>query len=138
MYNKEKFQVQPRVFKINERQFAITFPFDIEFEIYCYFINYLTFPMEFEKSYTVTGWTTTKSGDTWITDKSENKKVIIYIPGEDTEGDNVFMTTADNIGFKLGFALGEEKQLLDSPKKLFASPPIDNSELVEKEYEDFR
>ncbi len=41
MYNKERFQAQPRLYKLSERQFAITFPYDIEFEIYCYFVNYV-------------------------------------------------------------------------------------------------
>ncbi|CAN5393419.1 hypothetical protein BH11BAC3_BH11BAC3_02850 [soil metagenome] len=35
MYNKERYQTQPRVTKITEREFAITFPFDIDFEIFC-------------------------------------------------------------------------------------------------------
>src|SRR5690606_27495310 len=33
MYNEESFQAQPRLYELNERQFAIIFPFDIEFEI---------------------------------------------------------------------------------------------------------
>ena len=138
MYNKEKYQAQPRLTKITEREFAITFPFDIEFEIFCYFINYVHYPMGFDRSFSVTGWTTTKSGDNWITEKSANKKVIIFIPAEDTDHDNVFMTTSDNIGFKLGFALSEEKQLLEGPKMKFKAPTVDILELANKEYKDFK
>ena len=138
MYNKENYQAQPRVIKITEREFAITFPFDIDFEIFCYFINYIHYPMGFDKSFSATGWTTTKSGDNWITEKSANKKAMFFIPSDDTDHDNVFMTTFDNIGFKLGFAMGEEKQLLDGPKKKFSSPTIDILELANKEYKDFK
>lgn len=138
MYNKENYQAQPQLTKITEREFAITFPFDIEFEIFCYFINYVHYPMGFDRSFNVTGWTTTKIGDTWITEKSENKKVMLYIPTDDTEHDNVFMTTEDNIGFKLGFAMDEEKQLLNRPKKQFNSPAIDILELTNKEHETFK
>src|SRR5690606_39859468 len=49
MYNKESFQAQPRLYKLNESQFAITFPYDIKFEIYCYFVNYVHYPMGFDK-----------------------------------------------------------------------------------------
>jgi hypothetical protein len=80
MYNKEEYQAQPRLTKISEREFAITFPFDIEFEIFCYFINYVHYPMGFDRSFSVTGWTTTQSGDNWITEKSVNKKAILFIP----------------------------------------------------------
>ena len=138
MYNKERYQAQPRLTKITEREFAITFPFDIDFEIFCYFINYVQYPMGFDKAFNATGWTTTKRGDNWITEKSANKKAMLFIPSDDTDHDNVFMTTVDNIGFKLGFAMGEEKQLLDGPKKKFSPPTIDILELADKEHEEFK
>jgi hypothetical protein len=122
MYNKESFQAQPRLTKLTEGEFAITFPYDIDFEIFCYFINYIEYPMELTWSPDLTAWTTTKSSDTWIMEKSANKKAMLFIPTDDTEHDNVYMTTQDNIGYKLGFALGEEKQLLDTPKKRYVQP----------------
>jgi hypothetical protein len=137
-HNKESYQVQPRLTKISEKEFAITFPFDIEFEIFCYFVNYVHYPMGFDKSFNIIAWTTTKKGDTWITENSEDRKAMLFIPSDDKEYDNVFMTTADNIGFKLGFALGEEKQLLDSPKKQFIMPTIDILALANKEHKDFK
>lgn len=137
-YNKDHYQAQPRLTKITEREFAITFPFDIDFEIFCYFINYVEYPMGFNKSFNAIGWTTTKSNDTWITEKSANKRVMLYIPTDDTEHDNVFMTTADNIGYKLGFAMGEEKQLLDRPEKRYVKQPISNNELDGKTHTDFK
>ncbi|CAN5393424.1 hypothetical protein BH11BAC3_BH11BAC3_02860 [soil metagenome] len=94
--------------------------------------------MEFYKAFSVTGWTTTKIGDNWITEKSANKKVMLFIPIDDTDRDNVFMTTVNNIGFKLGFATVEEKQLLGEPKKKFISPTIDILELANKEHTDFK
>jgi len=124
-YNKKNDQAQPRLTKLSEQEFAITFPFDIDFEIYCYFINYLKYPMGLAWTPDVTAWTTTKSSDTWITEKSANKKVMLFIPSDDTEHDNVYMTTSDNIEYKLGFAVGEEKQLLDTPKKRYAPPAFD-------------
>lgn len=138
MYNKESFQAQPRLYQLNERQFAITFPFDIEFEIFCYFVNYVHYPMGFDKSFSVTAWETTKQANGWITEKSANKKVMLFIPEDDTEHDNVFLTTDDNIGYKLGFALGEEKQLLETPKKKYLAPTIDKNTLTEKQSEDFQ
>jgi hypothetical protein len=138
MYNKESFQAQPRTHKLNERKYAITFPFDIEFEIYCYFINYIHYPMGFDKSFEVVGWTTTKSGHNWITEKTANKKVMLYIPADDEEHDNVYLTTNDNIGYKLGFAMGEEKQLLDNPNRTFIKPTIEVNELTDKEQKDYK
>jgi hypothetical protein len=138
MYNKESFQARPRLTKFTEREFAITFPYDIDFEIFSYFINYIEYPMELQWAADVTAWATTKSSDTWITGKSANKHAMLFIPTDDTDHDNVYMTTQDNIGYKLGFAMGEEKQLLDTPKRRFVLPEIELSELVNREFEDFR
>ena len=138
MYNKESYQAQPRLTKLSEREFAITFPYDIDFEIYCYFINYVEYPMELKWSVNVAAWATTKSSDSWITDKSANKNVMLFIPSDDTEHDNVYMTTSDNIGYKLGFAMGEEKQLLSTVKMRYVSPDIQLSELANREFEDFK
>jgi len=138
IYNKESFQAQPRLYKLSERQFAITFPFDIEFEIYCYFVNYVHYPMGFDKSFDVTAWETTKQANGWITEKTANKKVMLFIPEDDNEHDNVFLTTDDDIGYKLGFAMGDEKLLLQSPKKKYFAPTIDIKILTEKEAQDFQ
>jgi hypothetical protein len=94
--------------------------------------------MGFDKSFDVTAWETTGQANGWITEKSANKKAMLFIPKEDTEHDNVFLTTDDNIGYKIGFAMGEEKQLLPTPKKTYLAPTIDIKTLTEKEAQDFQ
>lgn len=138
LYNEETYQVIPRLTKLSDKKFAITFPYDINFEIYCYFINYVNYPMGFNKHFKAIGWTTTRSTDIWITEKSVNKSVILFISDFDTEYDNVFLTTYDNIGYKLGFAMREEKQLLNNPAKSYVKPPITISELGLKKYIEFK
>lgn len=138
LYNKEMFQALPRLTKLSNNKFAVTFPYDINFEIYCYFINYVNYPMGFDRHFKTIGWTTTKKSDIWIAEKSVNKNVMLYVSDFDKEYDNVFLTTSDNIGYKLGFAMGEEKQLLDIPEKSYAKQPISNNELEGKPYIDFK
>lgn len=138
IYNKEEFQALPRTYKISNGSYAVTFPFDVNFEIFCYFINYVYYPIGFEKTFNATGWTTTKRHDKWITDQSANKNVMIFIPTTDTEHDNVYITTSDNVGYKLGFAVGEEKQLLNSPNKLYVKPKYQLADLINFEQKNFR
>ncbi len=137
-YNKETYQAIPRLTKLSDRKFAMTFPFDINFETYCFLINYINYPMGFDKQFKTIGWATTKPTDIWITEKSVNKNVMLFVSDLDTEYDNVFLTTSDNIGYKLGFAMGEEKQLLNRPEKNYVKPPININELETKEYTDFK
>ena len=137
-YNKVEFQVILRLTKLSENNFAVTFPYDIKFEIYSYFINYVNYPMGFDRHFKAIGWTTTKPSDTWITEKSVDKNVMLFVSDFDKEYDNVYMTTSDNIGYKLGFAKGEEKQLLDKPEKSFVKQPLSKNELAGKPYTDFK
>lgn len=138
MYNNEKFQVLPRTYKITDSTYAIIFPYDIDFIIYCYFINYVNYPMGFDKSFEVTGWATTRKSDSWVTEQSINKNVMLFIPTNDTEHDNVYITTSDNIGHKLGFALGEEKQLLKAPNKLYVKQKYQLDDLITFEQKNYR
>jgi len=137
-YNKDEFQAIPRLTRFAEDKFAITFPYDIDFEIYCYFINYVNYPMGFDRSFKTIGWATTKPSDNWTTEYSVNKHVMLYISDNDTEYDNVFLTTFDNIGYKLGFAVGQENQPLFDPEKSYEKPPVTLSELETKEFIDFK
>ncbi len=137
-YNKEKYQAIPRLTRLSDKKFAVTFPYDISFEIYCYFINYVNYPMGFDRHFKTIGWTTTRPTDTWTTEKSVNKNVMLFVSDFDTEYDNVFLTTSDNIGYKLGFAMGEEKKLLDKPEKNYVKQPIDISEIETKQHLDFK
>lgn len=137
-YNKETFQAILRLIQLTDKKFAVTFPYDIKFEIFCYFINYVNYPMGFDRHFKSVGWTTAKVSDTWITEKCVNKNVMLYVSNFDKEYDNVFLTTSDSIGYKLGFAMGEEKQLLDRPEKNYVKQPISNSELDGKPFAEFK
>ena len=74
----------------------------------------------------------------WITEKSATKKVMLFIPADDQDYDNVYLTTSDNIGYKLGFASGDEKQLLAVPKMYYLEPKIELDSLEGKRFEDFK
>jgi len=138
LYNQEEYAVLPRLVTISNLEFVTTFPFDIKFEHYCFFINYIKYPMELKYNCDITGWATTKSNDKWITEKSANKKVMLFIPEDDDKYDNVFMTTDDNIGYMLGFGMKEGKQLPDDPNKKFVPQAFDIKDILGKPSEDFQ
>ncbi len=121
LYNREDLAAVPNLTKISETEFVVTFPYDLTFDKFCFFVNYMYYPNEIFYKADIKAWATTKQGDIWITDKSVNKKVMLFIPPDDQEHDNVYLTTQDNIGYKLGFAQGEETKLLDKPKLDFVS-----------------
>jgi len=137
MYNKENYQALLRLTKISENEFAITFPYDINFEIFCYLINYISYPMELKWTADITGWTTIKPGDKWMSDKIPNKKIMVFIPPDDNEYDNVYVTTSENMGYKIPFSLSRKNKLQTTPSKFFVSPNVDVTSL-DGDFEDFK
>jgi len=138
VYNKGNGAALPRLWQISSNAFAITFPYDIDFATYCFAVNFLKYPMDIKWNAEVRAWATTKPGDDWVADKTLNKKVMLYLAKNDKEYDNVFLTTEDGIGYKLGFASGHEKQLLNSPLEAYIAPSVNVTDLADQKHEDFK
>ena len=138
LYNKDRYVAIPSLTKITDSLFLVTFPYDISFEYFCYFVNYMYYPNNIFYKADIKAWVTTKPNDIWITDKSANKKIMLYIPSEDKEYDNVYLTTPDNIGYKLGFAVGKEKQLLAEPKLKYIEPTFTIESVKDKPTEEIK
>ena len=93
IYNKSQYLAMPRLWTLSTNSYAITFPYGVDFATYCFAINFLKYPMNVKWQSKVYAWATTKQGDDWITDKSINKKVMLFLAVDDKEYDNVFLTT---------------------------------------------
>jgi len=141
MSNQDRYNALPRL-TIIDNQFVITFPYDIEFDQFCYFVNYLKYAhdLSLKPDYKpeIKAWCTTKTGFAWMTDEIVNKKVMIYIPDWDKEYDNVYLTTEDDLGYKMGFAMGEEHHKLYKPVFKFEKMTIDLNTLTDRETIDFK
>ena len=121
-YNQENLRALPLLTIISEGKFVVTFPYDTDFETYCFFVNYMYYPNDIIYKPTIKAWTSTNQNDNWMTNEIVNKNVMIYIPSDDKDYDNVYLTTSDNIGYKMGFAMGEEKQKLNNPRQSYVEP----------------
>ena len=137
IYNQENFKALPSLAIISENKFIVTFPYDIEFETYCYFVNYLYYPNDITYKPIIKAWTTTKTKDIWMKDDIVNKKVMLYIPSDDKDYDNVYLTTSDNIEYKMGFALGASSKKLNMTKQRY-SEPVKQDELKSQEAIQFK
>ncbi|MEM6845226.1 MAG: hypothetical protein AAF944_25400 [Bacteroidota bacterium] len=133
IYNQESYRALPELTIVSDNEYVITFPNDIDFETFCYFVNYLHYPSDIFYKPNITAWTTTSQGDSWMKDELVGKKVMLYIPKDDQDYDNVYLTTSDNLGYKMGFALGEASQRLDNLRRTFQNPTIDLNKLEGRE-----
>ncbi len=133
-YNEEKYQALPRLFQVDGRGFVITFPYDVDFDIYCFFINYVRYPIELDRQLNVTGWMTGKSSE----ELPPDKKIMLFVPEDDKDGDNVFATAENNVNYKIDFSGMRPKKLDDMAIKNYRSPAISIADLEGKEYRDFK
>jgi hypothetical protein len=136
-YNKKSTEVQPRLYKLPSEECAITFPYDLDFETFCYFVNFLKYPIGVKYESIVTAWTNINHTYQEIPENMENKKVMLFIPEDDKEYDHVFLTTEDNIVYKFSFSAGYS-QPSESPKNKFIPPPFEMENLTDFYAEDFR
>ncbi len=137
LYNQGTYAALPRLTQISSTSFAVTFPYDIDFITFCFAVNFLKYPMDIKWDSDVKAWATTQNSDEWVTDEIASKKVMLYLTNDDKEYDNVFLTSSDNIGYKLDFA-GKQKQLSGLPPKSYSAPLVDIHKLEEAQFEDFQ
>ncbi|GAB6012895.1 hypothetical protein [Viscerimonas tarda] len=140
-YNENGYVVLPRLTKMRDREYAITFPYDVDFSTLCFFVNYLVYPIDIDWFYpNVLAWATLKQKeDQDIPQQCMGKKVMLYVAGDDTDSDNVFLTNEDNISFEISFTFrAKNYKPLNSLKRPFSLPTTDKDSLSGKLSEDFK
>jgi hypothetical protein len=135
-YNANDFAAVLRVWKVSSNKFAITFPFDTDFNIFCFLINSLQYPGNVEWNAEITGWMTPDNNSAWKNQATMNKKWMVYIPADDTEYDQVYFTTPENTGYQLDFGSMAPKKLAII-KMNYRLPEIELLSPGSIEFEDF-
>lgn len=127
-----------RLHKADNNRIVITFPYDIDFEIFCYYVNYLKYPFDLKYKANVTGWTSTKSTYNWLNTEFENEKTMLFIDPNDREYDNVMLITEKSKTYKIGFAIGEGLQNHNNTILKYRPTDFKNSELEKLESEEIK
>lgn len=113
---------------IDNTSFIISFPENIDFEIFCYFINYLQYPIDIDYNIEITAWTTTESKYKWLNENFENEKCILYIASDDNEYDNVILTFQNGTSYKLDFG-GNLNEFDSNTKRAYELPKYTERDL---------
>jgi len=137
-YNKEKYRARIRLYTFKNECVAV-FPYDMDFVCFCFFVNYMKYGygISQEPKPDVKAWCSTKSGEEWIKNDIANKKVMLSIPDWDKEYDNVYLTSEDNVGYMMGFAIGYESRKLDRPAFEYQTNKFDMNNLQNAQFIDF-
>jgi len=109
--------------QLSEKDFAVTFPYGIVFELFCYAINYLDSVFVELPGSSVRGWTTLMPYELKLSEGATPQRIMVYVSESDLEGDNVYLVTEENIGYKHGFAWRADCYLLPSADRNYITPP---------------
>lgn len=114
--------------KVSNEQYALTFPSNIDFMHFCFLINFLQYPSDITWHARVVAWATISSADEMFDDFSVSTKAMLFVPSDDTEYDNVCLTTQEGKGYKVDFGSEKARPLL-VPKEQFVPIIIDVEKL---------
>ncbi|WP_321517592.1 hypothetical protein [uncultured Bacteroides sp.] len=98
-------------------------------EKFNYLINYLRYPEGIEYNISIEGYATVSDGKIYPQNLL-HKNILVYVPDNDKEFDNVFVTTEDNETYKIDFG-GKVSRVYES--RTFRIPDIDTNLLQKPE-----
>lgn len=94
---------RPQVTQQEENTFMICLPDTTPYYFFCYWVNYLVYSNERKKyNNNITGWFEVSANAKLF----QNQILMVYVPETDTEYDNVYFTTKDNLCYKQEFGGG--------------------------------
>lgn len=132
-YNDRKNQASPRLVELSASRYAIHFPKNVSFDILAFFVNYIHYPIGFEKQFNVAAWTSAKLSKAGSTEK----KMLLYVSEKDTEYDNVFIVTEEGVTIKYDFG-GKQIVISGDSERSYSEPPVKLETLAGKEGTDFK
>jgi len=140
LYNQDQFIAMPRL--TNQYYlFIITFPYNIDFEKFCFFVNYLgnADGLRNKDDYqpNVKAWCTAKSVDTGMTGLILNKKVMLSIPENEAKKDNMYLTTNENVGYTMNISQVGSHIKLEKTPMAYEKIPVNITDFANKKYIDF-
>ena len=101
--------------------YSITFRKPIPFDVLEYLINYLHYPFGIDHKPNIRAWATIKPDASWIDKALHNKQVMLYIPEDDKEYDNVYFITQENQAYKDSFRADETLKKVEEKQVKFES-----------------
>ena len=91
---------RPQVTQQEENTFMICLPDTTPYDMFCYWVNYLAYSNEGKKyNNNITGWYEVSANAKLF----PSQILMLYVPETDTEYDNVYVTTKDNLCYKQEF-----------------------------------
>lgn len=126
-----------KLVKISPTETVILFPYNTDFDMFSFLVNYLYYPENIFYKGEIKAWMTVDKEDASASVIAD-KKIMMYIPSEDSEYDNVYLVTQENIYYKNDFSKSNIKSLDNSFYLPYKEPPYNHAELKRRSGEEIR
>ena len=137
LYNRDEYQVITRVTLVSDKDYCLTFPYDMAFERFCLLVNYLQYPLERQWPAQVIGWLSIQPGAPGIGGVYAPKKLMIFIPPDDGEGDQVCISSEDRLGYSMKLSRQPDIRMLPGPRRDFEQTPFQPGALTGTTFREF-
>ena len=131
-----QFQLELRA--VSPHEFAIRFPKNIEFDIFCYLINYLSYPIELPRSVSALGWGTVHQKAKWVPIGLTGIPLILYVSPGDTRSDNLHLVTEAGEHYVLSLSKLRMRRSKQLPERSYQPAPSTGNDENEHSVEFFR
>lgn len=124
LYNREGIVVAPEIALSNDDRLAVVFPYDVAFDIFCYSINYLSYPPEVDGAEPIViGWGTFATTET-LQPELAGKKLMVFIPEEDEAQDHVSIVTEHNVAHAMNLSYLDKLQTFEEAEESYMPQPL--------------
>ena len=88
----------------DSRGTIISFSDDMNFELFCFFVNYVQYPKGESTTQTVRGWSSLYGSSSFLTQDLSSKTGMFFLSPNDQDYDRVWFVTSANVDYMISFA----------------------------------
>lgn len=117
--------VVPLLIVSHDNRLTVTFPFDVDFLSFCEIINYIVYAPEVEGEPLAIGWATFGAEEELLPNEMADKNLMVFVPEEDENYQQLFMVSADNLGCHLHLIDPKKYTIYTDPEEPYVSAPLE-------------
>jgi len=104
MYSERKALPEFEIQQTGSQGAIISFSDDMNFELFCFFVNYVQYPKGESTTQTVRGWSSLYGSSSFLTPDLSSKTGMFFLSPNDRDYDRVWFVTGENVDYMISFA----------------------------------
>lgn len=126
-YNEDGLSVKMQLVVTNDGRMVLVFPHDIDFDLFCFAVNYLRYPVSDDNvNPVVIGWGIFFSYQGWLKRFFKGDDLMVFVADDDTQYDEVVVVESNGKVWLNSFA--DRSKKIETEVK-YTAPPFDTLQI---------